>query len=172
MSKLRLFIIVAPNNRYNLSIAECGGTFVLPKGQITSPNYPLNFLQNTYCEWLLVTESSHTMSLKFKDMDLDDSVNCTQTSVKVIATVFISVYLLYSICIPFQIYSGTEKNNDKLLLNVCGKKETKTIGFTSPISSTDHQMLVVFESNMGYTSKGFAADFETVHHDTRARKSE
>lgn len=61
-----------------------------------------------------------------------------------------------------QIYSGSEKLNDKLLLNVCGKKESKTIGFTSPIASINHQMLVVFETKQGYTSKGFSADFQMV----------
>lgn len=69
----------------NISIAplECGGTFVLPKGKITSPNYPNNFERNTYCEWLLKTEPSHTMTLKFTDFDFESSPNCSVNSVKV-----------------------------------------------------------------------------------------
>lgn len=62
---------------------ECGGQFVLPKGSFASPNYPNNFEKNTTCEWLLETEASHTMALQFSDMDLEESVNCSETSVKV-----------------------------------------------------------------------------------------
>lgn len=66
-----------------ISFLECGGLFTLP-GRISSPNYPNNYEKNSYCEWLLKTEPTHSLKLLFSDFDLESSVNCTLDSVKVI----------------------------------------------------------------------------------------
>lgn len=133
------------NNRLNQNIkfVECGGIFSTLKGTITSPNYPKNYDSNTFCQWLLRTEPNHSMTLKFSDFDLEQSPNCTRDSVKV--------------------YDGSVANEYKLLLNVCGNKLPNGTGFSTPLKSTNNEMLVVMASNDNFESKGFSADFETVY---------
>lgn len=127
---------------------ECGGTFSVSQGNISSPNYPKNYEPNTYCQWLLRTEPSHSILFRFTDFDLED--DCTADSV--------------------QVYDGSEKNPDKLLLRSCGSQittpdatnQTNRPGFTTPLRSRDNQMLIVMEADHGVQAKGFAAQYETV----------
>lgn len=126
---------------------ECGGTFSLAQGNITSPNYPMNYEPNTYCQWLLRTESSHSVLFKFTDFDLED--DCTADSV--------------------QIYDGPEKRSDRLLLRTCGSQtigpgtlnQTRP-GFSAPLKSRGNEMLIVMEADHGLQAKGFAAQYSTV----------
>lgn len=124
---------------------ECGGVFKLTKGNITSPNYPQNYPSNTYCQWLLYTEPSHSILLKFTDFELEN--DCSSDSV--------------------QIYDGSEKRDDQLLLKSCGShaistNQTGQPGFTEPIKSTGNAMLIVMEADHGVEAKGFSAQYTTV----------
>lgn len=111
-------------------------------------NYPLNYPPNTYCQWLLRTESSHSILFKFTDFDLED--DCSADSV--------------------QVYDGSEKRADKLLLKSCGSQiigsdsnnQTKRPGFTEPLKSTGNEMLVIMDADHGVEAKGFAAEYSTV----------
>lgn len=132
-----------------VDISECGGTYTLAQGNITSPNYPRNYDPNTYCQWLLRTEPSHSILFKFMDFDLED--DCTSDSV--------------------QIYDGSKKRSDKLLLQSCGSqiisqdannRTTERPGFTIPLISTGNEMLIVMEADHGIQAKGFSAQFTTV----------
>lgn len=108
----------------------------------------MNYPPNTYCQWLLQTESSHSVLLKFTDFDLED--DCATDTV--------------------QVYDGPEKRADKLLLKSCGSQiigpdatnQTKRPGFTEPLKSTGNEMLVIMEADHGIEAKGFAAEYTTV----------
>lgn len=128
---------------------ECGGVFTTSQGRITSLNYPKNYEPNESCQWLLRTETSHTIEFKFTDFDLEDQ-NCTAD--------FVSIY------------DGSERRDDKLLLKTCG---SQTIGldtnnnqtrlaFTKPLRSSGNEMLVIMETDDNIEAKGFGADFSTV----------
>lgn len=79
---------------------ECGGHFAYSSGVITSPNYPLNYDDQSYCEWLLEAEPSHSMTLRFTDFDMP--TDCSKGSVKVsyFLCTIISQFLTY-ICIRY-----------------------------------------------------------------------
>lgn len=108
----------------------------------------MNYASNTYCQWLLRTEPSHAVLLKFTDFDLED--DCSADSV--------------------QVYDGPEKRADKLLLKSCGSQiigsdatnQTKRPGFTEPLKSSSNEMLVIMEADHGVEAKGFAAEYTTV----------
>lgn len=127
---------------------ECGGVLTTSQGRITSLNYPNNYAPSTSCQWLLQTETSHTIEFKFTDFDLEDQ-NCTAD--------FVSIY------------DGSERRNDKLLLKTCG---SQTIGpdttnqtrlaFTKPLRSSGNEMLVIMETDDTIEAKGFDAGFATV----------
>lgn len=127
---------------------ECGGTFSIAQGNISSPNYPRNYEPNTYCQWLLRTEPSHSILFKFTDFDLED--DCSADSV--------------------QIYDGPEKREDKVLLKTCGshtisqdsRNQTDSAGFTSQLKSSGNEMLIIMEADHGLQAKGFSAQYETV----------
>lgn len=116
-------------------------------GIITSPNYPVNYEPNMYCQWLLRTEPSHSILFKFSDFELED--DCSSDSV--------------------QIYDGSERRDDKLLLKACGTHATSNAtnqtaqpGFTESLKSTGNEMLVVMEADHGIEDKGFSAQYSTV----------
>lgn len=108
----------------------------------------MNYAANTYCQWLLRTEPSHSVLFKFSDFDLED--DCSSDSV--------------------QVYDGSEKRADKLLLKSCGSQNigtdsgnsTSRPGFTRPLKSTGNEMLIVMEADHGIQAKGFAASYSTV----------
>lgn len=111
-------------------------------------NYPSNYEPNTICQWLLRTETSHTIDFKFSDFDLEDQ-NCSAD--------FVSIY------------DGPVKRADKLLLKTCG---SQTIGldstnktrpaFSKPLRSSGNEMLVIMETDDNIEAKGFDAGFSTV----------
>lgn len=108
----------------------------------------MNYEPNTYCQWLLRTEPSHSILLKFTDFDLED--DCSADSV--------------------QVYDGPEKRSEKLLLRTCGSQsifsdssnQTARPGFNRPLKSQSNEMLVVMEADHGLQAKGFAAEYSTV----------
>lgn len=50
---------------------ECGGQFTGIQGNIKSPNYPQNYADNLYCEWLIEVEDTHTVQLSFLDFSVE-----------------------------------------------------------------------------------------------------
>lgn len=105
-------------------------------------HYPNNYESNSHCEWLIRTESSHSISLLFNDFDLQSSTNCSDDVVKV--------------------YDGSEKRDDKVLLRVCGNGNQNGIGFGKPLISETSELLVVMDSDDSFESKGFSATYEPV----------
>lgn len=126
------------------SFVECGGIFTLPQGNINSQNYPKNYESNSRCEWLLQTEDSHSIILQFTDFDIERSNNCTKDVVR--------------------IYDGVSSTNSSLLLTSCGNMvNSNSTGFGNrPLKSTSNSMLVVFESDDNFESKGFSAQYAMV----------
>lgn len=121
---------------------ECGGLFTLSEGNITSMHYPNNYESHSHCEWLIRTEPSHAISLLFNDFDLQISENCSADVVKV--------------------YEGSEKRDDKVLLQVCGNGNQNGTGFGKPLISETSELLVVMDSDDSFESKGFSATYEPV----------
>lgn len=153
----------------NHIFTECGGIMELVKGVIKSPNYPNNYDMNSYCEWIVRVEPTHTMKLTFDDFDLEASPNCASDSVEVLSLIklcykmliFGRIYKQYVYL--FKIYEGTEKLSQKQLFKSCGSKTKNSADFERPIKSYSNEVLVVFKSNDYFETKGFTLNFETVN---------
>lgn len=114
---------------------ECGGTYQTLSGQIQSPNYPRNYPAQSFCEYLIRTEATHTLELKFKDVDLEITSQCRDDYI--------------------QIYNGNKVDQSNVLLErICGP-------INNTIVSKTNEMLVVFRSDYQIEAKGFVAEFET-----------
>jgi cubilin len=63
--------------------------FKAPSGIIKTPNFPKqNYENSKTCEWSIKTDSTHTLSLQFTDIDIDNSANCTKDYLEVIDPIF------------------------------------------------------------------------------------
>ncbi|XP_049544721.1 cubilin homolog [Anopheles darlingi] len=121
---------------YRTKPAVCGGMFLLHEGSFTSPNYPATYPMNASCEWLIKTDASHTLQFKIDELAMERSPNCTSDALRV--------------------YDGSMRADNKLLLTVCGPEPNIT-----SISSIGHELLVTFDSNDQFGSKGFKASYAT-----------
>ena len=54
------------------SSVNCGGTYTLGKGEITSPSYPYNYPSNAYCKYILEQPEGATITLEFVDMNIEN----------------------------------------------------------------------------------------------------
>lgn len=133
--RLNIFLFQHIRYRNNHFFKECGGTFQTLTGVIQSPNFPNNYNPDSYCEYLIRTEPSHTLELRIKDFDIEYTSGCRDD------------YL--------QIFDGSKVDDDKVLLNRTCRPINNTI-----ISNTN-EMLVVFRSDSQIEAKGFIAEFET-----------
>ncbi|XP_050095897.1 LOW QUALITY PROTEIN: cubilin homolog [Anopheles aquasalis] len=126
--------------KYLERTAECGGTYILPHGVINTPNYPAPYPVNTSCEWLILTELSHTLRLTIDEFVLEPSDNCTNDAL--------------------QVYDGVVPAREHLLLVACGTVVGSN-ALPSTVSSIRHALLVTFRSNDLYSYKGFQASYVT-----------
>lgn len=109
------------------------------KGSFTSPNYPRNYHGNSICEYLMRTEPTHTLELKFTDFDLEHTTGCRDDYVR--------------------IYDGPLMEDGKLLLgSTCGNNASM---LNTTFVSRSNEMLLLFRSDVQVESKGFAAEFDT-----------
>ncbi|XP_066158935.1 cubilin [Euwallacea fornicatus] len=120
---------------YNSEKNGCGGQYTLPNGFIYSPNYPNNFEKKQTCEYLITTNEHHVIALRFEDVDLLKTSNCSTNYIKVFDG-------------PNQAYP--------LLKTVCGNTTIQN----KTIRSSTENMFVEFSSNSYLTSKGFKAFYQ------------
>lgn len=84
------------------------------------------------------TEPSHSLDLKFNDFDLEPTIGCIDDFV--------------------QVFDGTEKRADRMLLNrTCGTQMPN-----NTLRSESNEMLVIMQSDVHIEAKGFVAEFETA----------
>jgi len=57
------------------AVGGCGGTLTGSAGNLTSPNYPGDFPENSHCVWYIKVPSG-IVSLKFDDVDLGNAAGC------------------------------------------------------------------------------------------------
>ncbi|KAH9512215.1 Dorsal-ventral patterning tolloid-like protein 1 [Bulinus truncatus] len=106
-----------------------------PKGNITSPDYPIAYPRNMECEWLLSTVLGHRVRLSFKVLDLEPHVDCIYDNVL--------------------IYDGDNRNSS-ILGRFCGST------FPEQIISTGTTMMLLFTTDNSVQRKGFEAEHDTV----------
>ncbi|KAM8967664.1 cubilin [Pelodytes ibericus] len=66
------------------SIATCGGTHYGESGIIQSPGYPTHtYPDNSICEWYFIGPTGHYLTLRFEDLDLQNSTDCDKDYVEI-----------------------------------------------------------------------------------------
>ncbi|CAL1549115.1 unnamed protein product, partial [Lymnaea stagnalis] len=58
----------------------CNKTLSNTTGIIKSPNYPLNYFDNTACSWTIQAPTGHVISLRFFTFALERQQKCTYDS--------------------------------------------------------------------------------------------
>ncbi|XP_059172132.1 cubilin-like [Physella acuta] len=96
---------------------------------LTSPNYPLYYPINSYCEYKIHAPDGHFIKLEVSHSKMES--DCSDT---------------------VQVYNGLEKKMDKYIGRWCGDDRPK-------YRSTGSDMLVVFNADMEFNSGGFNATF-------------
>ncbi|XP_022668300.1 tolloid-like protein 1 isoform X2 [Varroa destructor] len=104
-------------------------------GEITSPNYPLEYPSKKECAWLFSTTPGHRLKLVFDDFELEPHQECSYDSLSV--------------------YDG--ENTDSSSLGIfCGARAPH------PLLSSNNKMYLVFKSDASVSRKGFKARHSTV----------
>ncbi|XP_035255591.1 deleted in malignant brain tumors 1 protein isoform X4 [Anguilla anguilla] len=111
---------------------QCGGNLTDLKGEFTSPNYPGNYPNYAFCQWLIVSNGSNSVYLDFTYLRLENSGSCSYDSVSV--------------------YDGPSTSY-RLLAKMCGQQ-------TRSFSSTGPSLTVVFRSDGSVNDRGFHARYE------------
>ena len=107
-------------------------------GSLSSPRYPLSYLNNVKCTWIIEVPSGHQVQLQFDSFQLE---TCTVPSV--------------CTCDYVEVRDGRDENA-RPLGKFCGNNGP------SILRSSGQQLWVEFDSNPLTTGNGFSASFRAV----------
>ncbi|KAL5010260.1 hypothetical protein ScPMuIL_012565 [Solemya velum] len=119
-------------------IATCGGRFVGQRGEIRSPNYPMNYDNNLDCEWYISVPIGHYITIEIQDLGLPSwsSNNCTNDFLEI------------------REFNST----GELITQKCSMRDRVPAGVT--LRSADNSVYIHFQSDARQTAKGFKLKFE------------
>ncbi|XP_028157640.1 cubilin homolog [Ostrinia furnacalis] len=115
-------------------IPGCGGYFTLDRGEIVSPSFDGQYLNNLRCEYRINTGPDTKIRLQFKSFNLERSNRCKFDYLK--------------------IYDGPSTES-KLVGKFCGATYPKTF------VSSSNNLFFIFKSDRNVASDGFKITFET-----------
>lgn len=107
-------------------------------GQITSPNYPRNYVDGLNYYWLLTVEPGQIVEVTMDDVDLEDTSDCRNDFLK--------------------IYDGSSAR-DTLLRTYCGRLITVSV---ETLKSSGNKLYIHFKSDDRNTRPGFKISWEAV----------
>ncbi|XP_052259361.1 deleted in malignant brain tumors 1 protein-like isoform X2 [Dreissena polymorpha] len=55
---------------------KCGGVLTDPYGEITSPNFPLNYINNIYCSWSINAPEASRINVNFTEFAMESAALC------------------------------------------------------------------------------------------------
>ncbi|XP_042541866.1 cubilin [Dipodomys spectabilis] len=113
---------------------DCGGIQVGESGVVTSPNYPGTYSNSSHCAWLLEAPPGHTITLTFRDIDIENHVTCSWDSVTV---------------------RNGGLPTSPIIGRYCGTSNPRTI------HSGSNQLLVLFNSDYSVSGGGFYATWNS-----------
>lgn len=113
----------------------CIHTFHANTANFTTPNYPNFYNNNMDCAWEIIVLPHHGIELTIKDMDIEETINCTKDSLIITSH-------------PDQAANHKEYH--------CGK------GSNLIISSASHTLFVHFRSDSSGNGRGFSATYRVI----------
>ncbi|XP_077301904.1 cubilin-like [Arctopsyche grandis] len=117
-------------------IQGCGGKIFKSKGELTTPDFPISYPNDTECTWDIEVVPYMSIQLEVEEIDLEFAENCTADSLTV--------------------YNGQDAQSP-LLTKVCHKDQKNIV-----VTSTGNYMHIHFISDGQYSGKGFKAHFTSV----------
>lgn len=121
---------------YTAASFSCGGALTSPRGIITSPNYPRNYLHSYQCDWKIIVNKGSYISMQIVDLDIEHLLNCDAD------------YL--------EIFEGL-KPTTKDMMKFCGNNERST-----HLISSSNNVLVRFVTDDSISGKGFKMIYRQV----------
>ncbi|KAH9509854.1 hypothetical protein Btru_045434 [Bulinus truncatus] len=115
--------------------ASCGGELTASSGTITSPGYPIQYVNNLLCAWTIEGRNLQTISFRITDIAMESPTGCIYDYVDV--------------------YDGTTTNNPKVL-HTCDNRSLT-------VRSTGSVMYVIFRTDGSVTNRGFSATYEILN---------
>ncbi|KAL5010443.1 hypothetical protein ScPMuIL_012748 [Solemya velum] len=114
----------------------------LPRGNITSPNYPGLYPRNTECHYLFYGRQAEKVFISFPEFDVDGvPPRCDKST--------------NSDYVSFSNFRGTD---DRKMSRFCGKKMD-----TANVSSDGGFFRVTFKSNNVYDAEGFRGEYQFIN---------
>lgn len=121
------------NFQLEYSMMGCIDVLRAAEGEFNSPNYPKPYGNDMECSWEIVAQRGQGIELTIKDLDIEDSVNCTKDALVI----------------------SPHKNSNNPKERHCGKRDEIVI------ESSSHKLYVRFYSDGRGNGKGFEASYTT-----------
>ncbi|XP_076628821.1 cubilin [Colletes latitarsis] len=122
---------------WDSTTSGCGGTMIAASGDIISPNYPQQYLPNSYCTWKIHVASGSLVRLLIVDLNLESYSKCRFDYI--------------------EISEGEKQTNRQ---KYCGHPYPKVISANSNI------MTIRFRSDFSTSERGFHLKYETICQNT------
>jgi len=124
---------------YTQYVRGCGGQLSISDplvvGNVSSPNYPLNYPINTECSWVLNVPAGNTIEFTLVDMDIETAVSCRWDYVEL-------------------------RDGGSLGSNSLGKFCGSSLPSPARFISSGNQLFVKIRSDASVTGRGFTASWK------------
>ncbi|XP_053948471.1 cubilin homolog [Anastrepha ludens] len=122
------------NFRLEYIMFGCVQIFHRETGEFQSPNAPLPYPNDVECMWEIRTTPGHGVELTISDMDIEETVNCTNDALVI----------------------SSHSHNNNYKERHCGSQTNLVI------TSSSHILFVRFFSNKEHNGKGFKATYKIL----------
>ncbi|EGV96911.1 Membrane frizzled-related protein [Cricetulus griseus] len=115
----------------------CGGNLTGLHGVFSTPNYPQHYPHQQLCTWYISVPMEYGIELQFHNFSLEAQAECKFDYVEV--------------------YEASSSRAFSFLGRFCGAKPP------APLISSQHQLAVIFKTDLGISSGGFLATYQAIN---------
>ncbi|CAL1548400.1 unnamed protein product [Lymnaea stagnalis] len=127
-------------------INECQTILTGTSGDIVSPGYPLNYVENLSCSWTVITDPNTIIFLRIKDIYLNGQLDCTFDHLEIYDGRDINSPLLGTFCYPMSTATLVSTSNTlHIVMKTDGSRNYK--GFRATYNSVDLPLAAVCNSS-------------------------
>ncbi|CAH6864364.1 Mfrp [Phodopus roborovskii] len=115
----------------------CGGNLTGLHGLFSTPNYPQHYPHQQLCTWYISVPVGYGIGLQFHNFSLEAQAECKFDYVEV--------------------YEASSSRAFSFLGRFCGAE------LPAPLISSQHQLAVIFKTDLGISSGGFLATYQAIN---------
>lgn len=115
----------------------CGGNLTELSGVFSTPNYPQHYPHQQLCTWYIKVPVGYRIRLEFHNFSLEEQTECKFDYVEV--------------------YEASNSGTFSSLGRFCGAEPP------SHLVSSQHQLTVIFKTDLGISSGGFLATYQAIN---------